>query len=1281
METKTLQQVLPTLRTAEHIMNMLDEIRVNRLVMPHDRKSLRIYISCDHLIPKRDIYVLEAAIKKQFFDLKPITVKIWESYRVGNRPLDEVLKEYRDSILLELKGFHLIDYHMFRTAQIRTEGNEKLILTVEDSFVNRSRSLELCRVLEKIFNERLGYDLTVRCHMVQQESAHSDPLVVEAAQIEQIVEQASRATQEAATRSKEKKAREARIKEYKNRPFKGRYLDPEEGYGRDFEGAALPIVQITEGMGDVIIEGDVFKSEEKETRNGNFRFTLAVTDGTDSIQVKFYCKPDQKKAVQGLVGPGSRVRLKGQAAVDPFDHEVTILQVTGIKKAEGVKTGVRMDKAAAKRVELHCHTKMSDMDGVSEAKAIVKQAIKWGHRAIAITDHGVVQSFVDAMHAAEKSDIKILYGCEGYLVDDTTDGEWNLERIQKAPRFHVILIAKNEVGRINLYKLVSESHVTYYHKRPRIPKSLLAQYREGILIGSACEAGEVFRALVNHASEEELERLVNFYDYLEVQPIGNNAFMMRSQDPLYENVKSEEDLRDFNRRIVALGEQYGKPVAATCDVHFLNPEDEVYRRILQAGMGFKDADMQPPLYLHTTEEMLEEFSYLGQEKAEEIVITVPNHIADCCEPIKPVRPDKCPPVIPGSDQELRDMCYQKAHEIYGDPLPEIVEERLERELHSIISNGFAVMYIIAQRLVWKSNDDGYLVGSRGSVGSSFVATMSGITEVNPLSPHYVCPHCKYSDFTSPEVRAFAGGAGCDMPDKVCPKCGTKMKKDGFDIPFETFLGFKGDKEPDIDLNFSGEYQSRAHAYTEVLFGKGHTFRAGTISSLAEKTAYGYVWKYFEEKHQVRRRCEIERIAAGCEGVRRSTGQHPGGIIVMPHGENINSFTPVQHPANDMTTATITTHFDYHSIDHNLLKLDILGHDDPTMIRRLEDLTGLNAREFPLDSPEVMSLFQNTSALGITPEDIGGTKLGALGVPEFGTDFAMQMLIDAKPTCFSDLVRIAGLAHGTDVWLGNAQDLILSGKATIQTAVCTRDDIMVYLINKGLDKSLSFNIMEKVRKGQVAKGKLPKETWDEWKKEMKAHDVPDWYIGSCEKIQYMFPKAHAAAYVMMAWRIAYCKVFYPLEYYAAFFGIRATGFNYEMMCQGVGVLKGHLENYRRNADNLSEKEKATLRDMRIVEEMYARGYEFMPIDLYRSQAKDFIIVDGKIMPSFMSIDGMGEKAAEAVVAEAARGRFLSVEDFCQRTKTSKTVADTMVALGLFGDLPRTNQISLFDLEML
>ena len=851
-------------------------------------------------------------------------------------------------------------------------------------------------------------------------------------------------------------------------------------------------------------------------------------------------------------------------------------------------------------------------------------------------------------------------------------GSSSVENVRKANTYHAIILATCDQGRTNLYRLISLSHIKYYNKRPRIPKSEFLKYRDGLIIGSACEAGELYRAILNGRPEEEIARLVDFYDYLEIQPLGNNAFLVRDEDS---PIATEEDLIDINKRIVRLGEQFHKPVVATCDVHFLDPEDEIYRRIIMAGQGFKDADDQAPLYLRTTEEMLEEFAYLGSAKAEEVVITNPNRIADMCERISPVRPDKCPPVIENSDQMLRDICYNKAHRMYGDPLPEIVQERLDRELNSIISNGYAVMYIIAQKLVWKSNEDGYLVGSRGSVGSSFVATMSGVTEVNPLRPHYLCKYCKYSDFDSDEVKAFAGRGGCDMPDKICPKCGKPLSKEGFDIPFETFLGFKGNKEPDIDLNFSGEYQSKAHKYTEVIFGEGQTYKAGTIGTLADKTAFGYVKNYYEERGVRKRNCEIDRIVLGCVGVRRTTGQHPGGIVVLPMGEEINTFTPTQHPANDMTSDIITTHFDYHSIDHNLLKLDILGHDDPTMIRMLQDLTGVDPTQIPLDDQAVMSLFQNTSALGITPEDIDGCQLGALGIPEFGTDFAMGMLIDTQPKEFSDLIRIAGLSHGTDVWLGNAQELIKSGQATISTAICTRDDIMTYLIGMGLDSEESFKIMEAVRKGTVAKHKCDK--WEEWKKDMLDHGVPDWYIWSCEKIQYMFPKAHAAAYVMMAWRIAYCKVFYPLAYYAAYFSIRATGFSYELMCQGKDKLESYMKDYKKRKDTLSKKEQDTFKDMRIVQEMYARGFEFLPIDIYSSAPHRFQIVDGKLLPALNTIEGLGDNAAVAISEAAKNGPFLSKDDFRDRTKVSKTTIELMSDLGLFGDIPESNQLSLFD----
>lgn len=883
-------------------------------------------------------------------------------------------------------------------------------------------------------------------------------------------------------------------------------------------------------------------------------------------------------------------------------------------------------------------------------------------------------------------------------VEDVNElGSESDDTIKKGRTYHGIILAKNEIGRVNLYRLISEAHVRYFNRRPRMPMSMINKYREGLILGSACEAGELFRAVVDDAPDEEIARLVNFFDYLEIQPIGNNEFMTRKK----ENPCTIEDLQNYNKRIVELGRLFNKPVVATCDVHFLDPEDSIYRAIIMKSKGFEDAVNQPPLYFRTTEEMLAEFEYLGSEKAREVVITNTNLIADMVEYMDPVRPDKAPPIIENSDETLTNICYEKAHKIYGPDLPEVVVERLERELHSIISNGFAVMYIIAQKLVWDSNDHGYLVGSRGSVGSSFVATMAGITEVNPLSAHYICPECHFVDFDSELVKSYSGMSGCDMPDRDCPRCGHPLIKEGHDIPFETFLGFKGDKEPDIDLNFSGEYQSCAHAYTEVLFGKGKAFRAGTVTTVADKTAYGYVYNYFKDlaKDEARaeatamgdltqkeiekyvdekaivtkRSCEMERLAIGCTGVKRSTGQHPGGMIVLPRHEEIYSFTPIQKPANDMTTDVVTSHFEYHSIDHNLLKLDILGHDDPTMIRRLEDLTGLDATTIRLDDPDVMALFHGTESLHITPEDINGIPLGSLGVPEFGTDFAMQMLIDANPQNFSDLVRIAGLAHGTDVWLGNAQELIKSGQCTISTAICCRDDIMVYLIHMGLESGTAFQIMENVRKGNVAKGKCAK--WEEWKEDMKAHGVPDWYIWSCQKIKYMFPKAHAAAYVMMAWRIAYFKVNYPLQYYAAFFSIRASAFSYEMMCFGKEKVLYHINMIQSiDKNKRTAKDEDKLKDLKLVLEMYARGFEFMPIDIYVADDIRFQVIDGKIMPSLASIEGMGEKAAKQLKDAAGKGKFISKEDLQAHSKIGKSAIDKLSELGILDGMPDTNQLT-------
>ncbi len=872
-------------------------------------------------------------------------------------------------------------------------------------------------------------------------------------------------------------------------------------------------------------------------------------------------------------------------------------------------------------------------------------------------------------------------------------GHESVDAIHKAHTFHGTILVRNETGRVNLYRLISDAHIKYFNRVPRIPLSEIQKHREGLLLGTACARGQLYQALLDGRSDEEIARIVSFYDYLEIQPNANNRHLI--EDSKVAAVESEQDLQDLNKKIIALGKEFGKPVVATGDVHFLDPEDAAYRSIIQEGSKDKgpkkDKNVKlipiaegesplsnemlrtPPLYFRTTEEMLAEFSYLDSDLAKEVVIGNTNKIADMIERISPVRPDKCPPVIENSDKTLRDICESKAHEIYGPELPTIVSERLNKELDSIINNGYSVMYIIAQKLVWKSNADGYLVGSRGSVGSSFAATMAGITEVNPLSPHYICPECHFVDFDSEEVKSYSGMSGCDMPDRDCPKCGHKLIKEGHDIPFETFLGFKGDKEPDIDLNFSGDYQPKAHAFIGEMFGEDHAFRAGTITTYAEKTVFGYVKGFCERRGITMRQAEMERIVGHCLGVKRSTGQHPGGIIVMPDTEEIYSFTPIQKPANDMTSNQITTHFEYHSIDHNLLKFDILGHDDPTMIRRLEDLTGLDAKKVPLDDPEVMSLFHGTEALGITPDDIDGTKLGCLGIPEFGTDFAMQMVIDANPESFSDLVRISGLSHGTDVWLGNAQDLIQSGTCKLSSAICCRDDIMVYLMHMGLPSGDAFSIMENVRKGKVAKKQCDK--WDGWKEMMAEHDVPEWYMGSCEKIKYMFPKAHAVAYVMMGWRVAYFKVHYPLAYYAAFFSIRAKAFSYETMCQGRDRLDRELHALQKKEKfEKSAKDDDSIRDMRIVQEMYARGLEFMPIDIYRADDKYFQIIDGKIMPSFSSIDGMGDAAATQLKEAAKDGIFLSQAELKSRAKLSGTVIDKMAELGILGDMPATGQLT-------
>lgn len=1499
-------RVFPELQMNKELSDLFQETVVEKVVMKQQEKELRISIVSKHLISRPNIAKVENAIKGHLFGNRGYKVFIHDRYLLSSQYTVRTLAEvYRDSFLFDIEKISHVGYRLLKKAEWFYDDNI-ITLAMEDTKLSRSHSILIKDYLEDTFQNRFGMSINVGFDYTESDKeilrmANEQKMKLEVEAIlnhlssdEAIMmdgkkvntEEIAGKTEKSVTQKDKPVAQSQKNSDSSYSRKKRKSYDPDVFYGRECEGDLVPISDLTNGMGEVCIHGQLLRCEKREIKKKNsdkilFLFSCDITDFTDTITFKLFANEDDEPVYSDEFKENNFYRIKGSVVYDDYSREMVVSSIKGIKHIPDFRTP-RVDTALEKRVELHMHTVMSEMDSVVDIEKIVKRANDWGHKAIAITDHGVVQAFTVAAHTRGlRDDFKIIYGVEGYFVNDLTDlvlrsknqdihseyvvfdiettglsqkhnkiieigavkvkdgevidrfsefinpevpipyqieqltsindemvmnapkidvilpkflefcgddivvahnaafdtgfikkfaddlgfpftntiidtmtlshvlmpelGKFTLDRlckalniknehhhraiddaeatakiflhfydqlleagvhtlddinamgaaspdaIKKGKYYHGIILAKNEIGRVNLYRLISESHINYFARRPRMPMSLINKYREGLLIGSACEAGELYQAIVNDASDEDIVRILNFYDYLEIQPLGNNEFMLRDKS----HPCTMEDLKNYNRKIVELGETFHKPVVATCDVHFLNPEDSIYRAIIMASKGFEDASNQPPLYFRTTDEMLAEFEYLGSEKAKEVVITNTNLIADMIEYIDPVRPDKAPPIIENSDETLTKICYDKAHQIYGPELPQIVVDRLERELDSIISNGFAVMYIIAQKLVWDSNDHGYLVGSRGSVGSSFVATMAGITEVNPLSAHYICPNCHFTDFDSELVRSFAGSSGCDMPDRDCPHCGTPLLKEGHDIPFETFLGFKGDKEPDIDLNFSGEYQANAHAYTEVLFGKGKAFRAGTIGTVAEKTAYGYVYNYFKDqiKDQLRkdameqgfmtpkeiekyidehavvnkRNCEMERLAKGCTGVKRTTGQHPGGMIVLPRNEEIYSFTPIQKPANDTETDIISSHFDYHSIDHNLLKLDILGHDDPTMVRRLEDLTGLDATKIRLDDPDVMSLFHGTEALGITPEDINGIKLGSLGVPEFGTEFAMQMLIDANPKNFSDLVRIAGLAHGTDVWLGNAQTLIQEGKAEISTAICTRDDIMIYLINQGLEKGKAFTIMESVRKG---KGLKP-----EWEEDMQAHDVPDWYIWSCNKIKYMFPKAHAAAYVMMAWRIAYFKVNYPIQYYTAFFSIRASAFNYEMMCFGKEKVLYYIDMISKTDKNKrTAKEEDQLKDLKIVLEMYARGIEFLPIDLYQADDINFKIIDGKIMPSFVAIDGMGDKAAKQLKDAASKGVFISKEELQSRSKVGKTMIAKLTELGILDGMPDTNQLT-------
>ena len=1202
-----------------------------------------------------------------------------------------------------------------------------------------------------------------------------------------------------------------------------------------------------------VIQGEVLSMDIREIK-GNPRFgggtrssiTMAIGDDSWACSANIFGDTERLSKVIKLVGEGSHVKLGGTYEVDTYAKKA-ILKTRSVELLEAPP--IRMDNSEEKRVELHLHTKMSAMDAVSSAGDLVKRAAKWGHRAVAITDHGVAQAFPDAHKAVcglrkAGKDIKVIYGIEGYLINDTCPGthlsdldpngsfvvfdiettglspkeckiteigaikiehgeitdkfsqlinpgvpippnitdltgitdemvadkphidsvlpeflefchgcavvahnaqfdcgfirynaaELNLEfhnktidtlklsrelfpnerkhsldaickrlgvslenhhravddatataeiflkfvelahknkddadevinidtrpELLKRQKYHIILLAKNYVGLKNLYQLISKSNLKYFYKKPIMPKSVIEQFRDGIIIGSACEAGELYRAILDGKSDDELLDIAAFYDYLEIQPLGNNSFMLRNG-----TVTSTTELEDINKKIISLGDKLNMMTVATCDVHFMDPKDAMYRRVLLGAQGFSDADEQAPLYLRTTEEMLDEFAYLG-DRAKEVVITNTNKIADMCEVIQPVKDGSYPPSIENCEQDLVDMCHKKAHRIYGEVLPDIVQKRMDKELDCIVNYGYSVMYMIAHKLVKKSNEAGYLVGSRGSVGSSFAAFLSDITEVNALCPHYVCPNCKHSEW-------FEHGeypTGIDMPDKNCPECGTKYKKDGLMIPFETFLGFKGDKVPDIDLNFSGEYQATAHKYVGELFGEGYVFKAGTIGTIADKTAIGFAKKYYEQKGIDAPEEELMRISRGMVDVKRTTGQHPGGIIVCPKTMDIHDFCPIQHPADKKDSDIITTHFDFHSIHDNLLKLDILGHDDPSTIRMLEDLTGLNASELPLGDPKVMTLFSGTEALGVTPEQIG-SKVGTFGVPEFGTSFVRGMLVDTKPTTFVELLIISGLSHGTDVWLNNAQDLVKTGTASLAEVIGLRDDIMVYLIQHGLEPGTAFKIMEFVRKGRAAKEGMP----EEFESAMRENNVPEWYIDSCKKIKYMFPKAHAAAYVMMALRIAYFKVYYPAEFYIAYFTVRADLFDAALMTKGVEKVKSEMHRLILKGNTMSATEKSIYTILEICLEMYERGIKFLPVDLYKSHARKFRKIGNDILPPLNAFAGVGDAAADAIMNAAQEGKFLSKEDLKNRAGITKAVMETLEENGVLRDLSDTSQI--------
>ncbi|WP_418790188.1 PolC-type DNA polymerase III [Phosphitispora sp. TUW77] len=1403
----------------------LNNAQVLRVEIKKSAKTWQIYLLLNSLVKKSHLDILAVEMIKEIPELQGIGFSV--KYCLPDLKPADLLNDYWDEIVYYLICKHPVLAGVL--AQLSKRCHDRILQIFVKSQVE-AELLDQRRVphlISDLLENEFGFQIEVSVHVLEEDRCNQVEWVSrkEAEYVKDIIMQNA--------------ANSVPLKESSKGINKPNIL-----MGRLIKDDPVPMEQIIEEEKSIVTRGKITSTDIRQLKSGRTLVSFDITDFTDSIAVKFF--EDEKDAgrVSGALERGTWVKVRGPLQQDKFSQELTIMA----KDINLSQDEPRSDNAPEKRVELHLHTKMSAMDGISGISEVVAKAAAWGHPAVAITDHGVVQAYPDAYEAGKKHGIKIIYGMEGYLVDDgepivvrsqpgdleetefvvfdleTTgfspnvneiieigavklknrrisdrfarfvkpkDGiPVNIQRLtgilpemvadaagieavlpefmdfvgdavlvahnagfdtgflsvslsnmsgcslansvfdnlglaralfpklknhklknlaaefgvtlenhhravddaeataaiflklleqlrsrninrldevntlvkhinfDKLRTYHVMILVKNETGLRNLYELVTLSHTKYYYRHPRIPRSELIKRREGLLIGSACESGELISSYLDGADKEKLERIASFYDFLEIQPTGNNEFLIRQG-----RVNGIEFLQNMNRDIMEIGSRLDRPVVATCDVHFLEPADSLYRRILMAGQGFEDADNQAPLYFRTTDEMLEEFCYLDAGKANEVVVTNPLMIADWIEEIKPMPDDFFPPKINGAEEQIRKMTWDTVKSVYGDPLPEIVQKRVDKELNSVINNGFAVLYLIAHKLVKKSNADGYLVGSRGSVGSSFVATMTGITEVNPLPPHYVCPECRHSEF----ITDGSYGSGADLPDKNCLGCGTKYKKDGFDIPFEVFLGFEGDKVPDIDLNFSGEYQPIAFKYTEELFGEGYAFRAGTIGTIAEKTAYGFIRKYLEERGITRRKAETDRLVTGCTGVKRTTGQHPGGIMVIPHDMNVHQFTPLQYPADDKKSGVLTTHFDYHSISGRIVKLDILGHDDPTVIKMLEDLTGIDAKTIPLDEPETMKIFSGVEVLGVTPEQIG-SNVGSFAIPEFGTKFVRQMLEDTEPKTFSELVRISGFSHGTDVWLNNAQDLIREGTCKLSEAISARDDIMIYLIHKGLEPKRAFKIMEAVRKG---KGVKPED-----EQYMRAFEVPDWYIESCNKIKYMFPKAHAVAYVMMAYRIAYFKVHYAEAFYATYFTVRADEFDADIVVQGPPCIRQKIHEIESRGNDVSAKEKNLLTILEVALEMYERGIKMLRVSLEESQADKFLITDDGILPPFAALQGLGEIAARNIVKARSEKPFTSVEDLRVRSKLSKTVIEIMLNHGCLYGLPESDQMALF-----